>query len=449
MLAFSALLVSQHAVAQATGEIWVVPIETEITGATTTFVRERVRQANAEQPQALVFYLNTPGGAVDAMQDIVGIILHDTRVPTIAVVQNAFSAGALIAMAAERLAMLPGSAIGAALPIQVTPTGISNVDEKFSSALRGEFRSVAETRGRNARVAEGMVDDKLDLPGISAPGELITLTSEQAVTFEIADIRATSLTNALELFGYRGFELKRLGPTLTERVSSFLSQPLIASALLVLGLGGLLLELFSPGFGVPGILGLIFLVLFAVAAYFGSPATALDITILVAGVVLIVIELVVLPGFGVAGVLGLAAIVVAIMRIFQEAALPMLGYTVVFGGALLMFLLWAFPHSKVAGVLRLSTRLGGGTADLSDPSKPGPHQFLGQEGVASSDLRPAGVVRFGDERIDVVSEGEFISAGSTVRVIAADSNRLVVRLVQPQSEGPSADGVSQEESIDG
>lgn len=449
MLACCAVFSFSTAAAQATGEIWVVPIETEITGATTSFVRERVKQANAAQPQALVFYLNTPGGAVDAMQDIVGMILHDTHVPTIAVVQNAFSAGALIAMAAERLAMLPGSAIGAALPIQVTPTGITNVDEKFSSALRGEFRSVAETRGRNARVAEGMVDDKLDLPGISAPGELITLTSEQAVTFEIADIRATSLTNALELFGYRGFELHRLEPTLTERVAGFLSQPLIASALLVLGLGGLLLELFSPGFGVPGILGLVFLVLFAVAAYFGSPATALDITILVAGVVLIVIELVVLPGFGVAGVLGIAAIIVAIVRIFQEAALPMLGYTVVFGGALLLFLLWAFPHSKVAGALRLSTRLGGGTADLADPDKPGPHQFIGKTGIASSDLRPAGVVRFGDERVDVVSEGEFITAGSTVTVIAADSNRLVVRLVQPQAEEPSTDGASQEGSIDG
>lgn len=426
--------------AQTNTEVWVVPIETEITSATTVFVRERIKLANEEQPQALVFYLNTPGGAVDAMQSIVGLILHEARVPTIAVVQNAFSAGALIAMSAEKLAMLPGSSIGAALPIQVTPTGITNVDEKFTSALRGEFRSVAEARNRNARVAEGMVDDKLDLPGISAPGELITLTSAQAVTHGIADVEANSLNQALEAFGYRGFTVKHLEPTLTEKVSIFLSQPLVAAALLVLGLGGLLLELFSPGFGVPGIIGVIFLSLFAVAAYFGSPASTLDISILVAGVVLIVIELVVLPGFGVAGILGLAAIVVAIVRIFQGNALPVLGYTVVFGGVLLMFLLWAFPHSNIAGALRLSTRVGGGTADLMDPSKPGPHQYLHQEGIASSDLRPAGVVRFGQERVDVVSEGEFIPAGSTVKVIAADANRLVVRLVDSSSEASNTVG---------
>lgn len=428
------LLVVSWGAAQSNTEVWVVPIETEITSATTRFVRERVKLANEEQPQALVFYLNTPGGAVDAMQDIVGIILHETRVPSIAVVQNAFSAGALIAMSAEKLAMLPGSSIGAALPIQLTPTGIANVDEKFSSALRGEFRSVAEARNRNARVAEGMVDDKLDLPGISAPGELITLTSEQAVEHGIADVRANSLTAALEAFGYRGYTIERLEPTLTEQVSIFLSQPLIAAALLVLGLGGLLLEIFTPGFGVPGIIGIVFLALFAIATYFGSPASTLDISILVAGVVLIVIELVVLPGFGVAGILGLAAIVVAIMRIFQDSALPVIGYTVVIGGALLVFLLWAFPHSKVAGRLRLTTRVGGGTAELMDPDKPGPHRYLGHEGIASSDLRPAGVVRFEQDRVDVVSEGEFIPAGSTVKVIATDANRLVVRLVATPTE---------------
>src|SRR5690606_7620433 len=125
-----------------------------------------------------------------AMQDIVGIILHQTSVPSLAVVQNAFSAGALIAMSAERLAMLPGSSIGAALPILATPTGIAPVDEKFSSALRGEFRSVAEARGRNPQVAEGMVDERIEIPGLSTATELITLTASQAVEHGIADLQA-------------------------------------------------------------------------------------------------------------------------------------------------------------------------------------------------------------------------------------------------------------------
>lgn len=137
LVALLAALVLGAPASAATNEVWVVPIDGEISAATTAFVRNRVNQANEDQPLALVLYLDTPGGAVAAMQDIVGIVLHDARVPTIAVVQNAFSAGALVAMSAEHLAMLPGSSIGAALPILSTPTGIQTVDEKFSSALRG------------------------------------------------------------------------------------------------------------------------------------------------------------------------------------------------------------------------------------------------------------------------------------------------------------------------
>ena len=132
------------------------------------------------------------------MQDIVGIILHDTRVPSMAVVQNAFSAGALIAMSAERLAMLPGSSIGAALPIIATPTGIAPVDEKFSSALRGEFRSVAEARGRNAQWPEAWRRSAAR-PRPVYSNELVT-PRPPAVNPGIADIQASTLQDALEQF---------------------------------------------------------------------------------------------------------------------------------------------------------------------------------------------------------------------------------------------------------
>src|SRR5690606_36307695 len=201
-----------------------------------------------------------------AMQDIVGIILHQTSVPSLAVVQNAFSAGALIAMSAERLAMLPGSSIGAALPILATPTGIAPVDEKFSSALRGEFRSVAEARGRNPQVAEGMVDELIEIPGLSTASELITLTAAQAVEYGIADSQAGTLQQALADFGYGGVAIERMEPSLTERLGGFLAQPLISAALLVIGIGGLLIEIFSPGFGLPGAIGILALAAIAMAA---------------------------------------------------------------------------------------------------------------------------------------------------------------------------------------
>src|SRR5690606_7380598 len=210
--------VAQPAPAGVLNEVWLVPVEGEISAATTAFLQSRVARANDARPLALVLYVDTPGGSVDAMRDIVGLILHQAQVPTIAVVQNAFSAGALIAMSAERLAMLPGSSIGAALPILATPTGIASVDEKSSSAPRGEVRSVAEARGRNAQVAEGMVDERIEIPGLSTATELVTLTAAQAVTHDIADIQASTLQDALEQFGYGGVTITRLEPSLTERL---------------------------------------------------------------------------------------------------------------------------------------------------------------------------------------------------------------------------------------
>ncbi len=417
----------------ATNEVWVVPIDTEITSATTAFVRNRVKLANDEQPLALVFYLDTPGGAVSAMQDIVGIILHDTNVPTIAVVQNAFSAGALIAMSAEHLAMLPGASIGAALPILSTPTGIQAVDEKFSSALRGEFRSVAEARGRNPVVAEGMVDAKVEIPGLSTSSELVTLTSKQAVEFGIADTEARTVDAALATFGFAGAKTVRLEPGLAERLAGILSRPLIAAALIVLGIGGLLIEAFTPGFGVPGAIGLIALVVFAAATYFANPLGLVDVAILVVGVVLLAVEVFVIPGFGVAGVLGIAAIVVALIRILEEGVVPVLGYSVLFSGVLLAVLLWLLPNSRLASAFRLTTRIAtpdGGGLQFQGGRK----DLVGQDGVALSDLRPAGVARFGNDRVDVVSEGDFVNAGTPVHVLRVEGNRITVRsLAEPTS----------------
>lgn len=430
-------------------EVWVLPIDSEINAATTAFVRSRIARANEEGPLALVFLLDTPGGAVNAMQEIVGLILHEVRVPTMAVVQNAFSAGALIAMSAERLAMLPGSSIGAALPILSTPTGIAPVDEKFSSALRGEFRSVAEARGRNPQVAEGMVDERIEIPGLSTANELITLTAAQAVEHGIADTQAASLPDALQQFGYGGVRVLRLERTTTERLGGFLAQPLIAAALLVIGIGGLLIEIFSPGFGVPGAIGVIALALFAGAAFVATPAGVFDIALLVIGVLLLAAEVLILPGFGVAGVLGIAAVLVAVVRIFQDSSVSVLGYGALFGGVLLAVLLWMLPNSRIASAFRLQTRLSTpsgptvafGAADRSD--------LIGAVGTASSDLRPAGVARFGSERVDVVSEGEFIPAGTLLRVIRSEGNRITVR-AEAQTQGESASaGETSEGAADG
>jgi membrane-bound serine protease (ClpP class) len=408
--------------------IWLIPIDTDITPATAQFVSSRVERANEEGPLELVFVIDTPGGQVSAMERIVESILNDARLPTIAVVENAFSAGALIAMSAEHLAMLPGSSIGAALPIAISPVGVSPVEEKLSSAMRGQFRSVAEARGRNARVAEAMVDQRIEIPGLSTSEELLTLTASQAVEHGIADLQAATLEDALESFGYGGVRIERIERNLSERVAGSLANPVVAAILLVLGVGGILLEAFTPGFGIPGGIGVVALALLAAGAYLATPAGTVDVLLVILGLLLIALEVLVIPGFGVAGLLGLAALGAGVFRIFQDDFLAVIGWSALFGSIMLGLALWLLPNLRIASPLMLKTRLTSRPAEATGALPSGPYDhLLGKSGVASSDLRPAGVARVAGERVDVVTQGDFVSAGSPIEVFRVEGNRIVVR----------------------
>jgi len=430
-----ALLASLPAWGQ-TPMVWVVPITGEITPATAQFVRMRVERANREQPLALVFEIYTPGGRVDAMGEIVDIILQRALVPTVAVVRDAFSAGALIAMSAEQLVMLPGSSIGAALPVvldPLAPLGLSPADEKIQSAMRAQFRSVAMARGRNADVAEAMVTPR-EIPGLTTAQELVTLSATQAVQHGIADLEARTLREALEQLGYGGVTVERLEPTMLERAAQALTSPLVAAVLLAIGVIGILIELFTPGVGIPGAVGVLALLLFFSGAFIATPAGLFDLVLVIVGLILIVVELLLLPGFGIAGILGLGALLFALFRIFQEGTVYMLGYTVVFGGLLLALAFWFLPNFRLGRALMLSTRLKNGLSSVPAGSgaKPtiGFDHLLGQQGIATSDLRPAGVARFGHQRVDVVTEGDFIISGTVIEVLSVEGNRVTVRAVE-------------------
>jgi len=441
LLTVLALLLTGKSVLAQDDSVWVIPVEGEINSATAQYISSRIADANEERPLALLFHIDTPGGLVSAMEDIVDAILTQAEVPTLAVVRNAFSAGALIAMSAQQLAMLPGAAIGAAMPVAISPVGTASpVDTKTTSAMRGLFRSVAEARGRNALLAEAMVDAAIDVPGLAVSGELLTLTAAQAVDNGIADIQATTLQDALEQFGYGGAPLTWLEPTLTERISGWLSQPIVAALLLVIGIGGLVIELFSPGFGIPGGLGVIALALFGLTAIFSTPAGTIDMVLLVLGVILIMVEVFILPGTFVPAILGIAAIVTALIRVFQEQSIAVLGWSTLFGSALLVALFWLFPRSRLVSGLRLETRLapGGTAAYLQEAAEP--VSLVGKRGTAQSDLRPAGVARIDGTRVDVVTQGEWVRAGSEIEVLSVQGNRIVVRPYEEEvttgSNGP-------------
>ena len=410
--------------AQAQRPVWVVPIEGVISPAMAQFVETRLDEAATEQPLAVVFEIDTPGGSVAAAEKIANSILN-AGVPTIAVANQALSAGALIAMSAEQLAMLPGGTIGAATAIN----GITGekASEKINSAWRGQFRSVAEARNRNARVAEGMVSERIEVPGLSTKEELITLTAAQAVEYKIANLQADSLRGALGQLGYGDVALQRLEPSPWERFAGALTNPLLAAALLAVGVIGVAIEIFTPGFGIPGGVGIVALLLFVAGSFAASPPGILDVALILGGLILVALELFVIPGFGVAGVLGFATLAWGIARIFQGNTLTMLGYTTLIGAALFGLALWLLPNSRLMRPLTLSARLSASPKEETLLTPQSPHDLLGQTGTALTDLRPAGTIHIDKLRVDVVTEGSYIARGSEVEVVRVEGNRVTVR----------------------
>jgi membrane-bound serine protease (ClpP class) len=393
------------------------------------YIQRVIEQAQAAGADAVVLDIETPGGRVDAAQQIVKAIVG-AEVPVHALVNvHAWSAGAMIALAADSIYMMPGSSIGAATPVGGTG---EKAPEKIVSAMRGEFRALAERRGLDPRIAEAMVDEEIGLPGVVEKGKLLTLTAGEAVRLRVATAEVTSLSALLERLGLGNAEVTTVGINWAEHVVRFLSHPMVAPLLLSVGMLGILMEIKTPSFGIAGAVGLT-----SLAAFFGSHlivglAGWEEVILLVAGLVAVGVEIFLVPGFGVAGILGILLIgssvfltLIGNLPTWADVARAsgVIMTTGVIVIAMMYTLLRIMPRTtRTRGIfLRAATERAAGY--ISAPER---EELVGREGVAVTDLHPSGVVLIGDERVDVVSDAGFVAKGSRVRIVRAEGYRLVV-----------------------
>ena len=290
--------------------VYTVPIQGEIEPGLAAFVARGL--ALAERSNGVVLLeINTFGGRVDAATEIKDLVFK-AEVPVIAYVsERAWSAGALIALSAPKIAMAPGSSMGAAEP--------RPMEEKTVSAVRAEFEATAERWGRDRRLAAAMVDASVVVEGLSEEGKILTLSAQDAVEYGMADLVAGSVHQVLSELGYESYELVRLEPHWAESIARFLTNSTISSLLLTLGFLGLVFEVMSPGWGVPGTAGLICLALFFGGRYVAGLMGWEAILLFLVGLVLILLEIFVIPGFGVAGVLGMISVMSHCRSLWRSA----------------------------------------------------------------------------------------------------------------------------------
>ncbi|HEV2107758.1 MAG TPA: NfeD family protein, partial [Thermomicrobiales bacterium] len=432
---------------------------------------QRVLDEAAETNSPVILNIDTPGGRLDAVLQMQDALL-DSEVRTIAFVnRTAFSAGALIAISAEEIYMVPGAVMGAATPIEGA-TG-ETASEKVISAVRKTFKTTAEVRGRNPEVAEAMVDPEVAIDGLVERGELLTLTDTEAAAWGYADGVVANRAALLEATGLAGQPIEETSPSLAESIVRFITNPVVSSLLI---LGAILLivgDALVGGFGIVGGVGLGMLALFFFGYQLAGLAGWEDLALIVLGLLLLGVEIFVVPGFGVPGVLGLAALLGGLVMTMlgrdiqtsdqiQRAALTV-GVSLVLAIVAVIALLMLVPRSRRAGALVLQAELAGPSVPAGTPftrSSPGkrstwlgrlfgggedleqssdhvawprettPVTLLGKRGTALSDLRPGGIADIDGQRVDVVSEGGYIRSGEAIEVVADERYRRVVRRVK-------------------
>jgi membrane-bound serine protease (ClpP class) len=430
LLTLALLATSWLEIQAQTAAVYRIPVTGVVENGLAPFVARSIKEAESSGAAAAFLDIDTPGGRIDAAEHIADAV-RGARIPVYGYVNpRAYSAGALIAISTNGIYMRPGAVIGAATPVDGEGTKAS---EKMVSAMRAEFRSMAEQRGLDPKLAEAMVDENVEIPGVVKKGQLLTLSTNEAVRLKFAKAQVADEAALLRAIGFPGAQVITTEPNWAEGIVRFLTNPLVAPLLLSLGILGLVLEIKTGAFGLGGILSLTSLGLFFGSSFILGLAGWEEILLLGLGAIALAVEVFVLPGFGVAGVVGTLAIVASMVLAMMGArpstgdvaqALAVLGASLFITMAVIYAWLRHLPNSGRFSGLLLRGSVHKSQGFVSAPNR---GDLIGLDGVAVTDLRPSGTARVGEERIDVVTEGEYVPQGSRVQVVQSDGYRHVVR----------------------
>ncbi|MFH0899748.1 MAG: NfeD family protein [Pseudomonadota bacterium] len=404
---------------------------------------------NQRAGELVVLDINTLGGRIDAAIEIRDALLRASGRTVCWINPRAISAGALIALACDVIAVSPGGTIGAATPVQIGKEGMEPVEEKVVSYMRKEMRSTAEAKGRRGDIAEAMVDADVEIPGLDEKGKLLTLDSNEALSWGYAEIKAA---NEAELFDRLGRAttppMQRPKLSWAERIARFISDPTVSSLLMTLGILGILIEFYAPGHLVSAAAGVSLLAIFFFGPHVVKLAGWEEILLFAVGVVLIVVEVTV-PGHIVPGILGalavLGALTLSLVNLktvpievawkagWVTGALTKVLGSIFFSGLAMLVMCRFLPESAFGRRIVLSSAIRGAATSAIN-SQLASH--VGAQAIAATDLHPAGKVLVeGDRRVEAVAERGYVARGRKVLVLRADGNRLVVREIETEGGG--------------
>ncbi|WP_240510197.1 NfeD family protein [Virgibacillus profundi] len=403
--------------------VYFIPIEKEVERGLQAFLARTTQEAIEEGADHIVFEIDTPGGRVDSAGQIGGII-QDLDIPTTSfIVNQALSAGSYIALFSDTIYMKPHATMGASGVINQDGTA---ADKKAQSAWLEAMRSAAESQGRDPLYAAAMADMEIDLPEYGAPeGKFLTLGPSDAVEVGYSKGIVDDRVELLHELGLSNATVVEKETTFAEELARFLTNPVVIPILLSLASLGLIVELYSPGFGIPGIMGLVSLLLFFYGHIVAGLAGMEAVILLIIGIVLIIAEFFV-PG-GIVGLLGVGAVIGSLFMSGYDLGHMSMSIGIAFIVALAAAVILFKRIGMDKGVFRHIILKDQTTTELGYVSSVNRLELIGLEGIAATPLRPSGTAVFDDERLDVVSEGGFIEANKNIKVVKVEGVRIVVR----------------------
>ena len=431
------------------GPVIVVPIRTEISGAQFFFLRRALKDAERRHASAIVLDMDTYGGEVKAAIDSMDALMK-TQVPTFTFINDkAISAGSMIALATQKIYMAPTAVIGAAAPVMAGGEDLAKtMADKTVSMLSAKVRAAAQKNGHNAEIAEAFIHKEKELKigdvTIDRADSLLTLSAEEAATYYngkplLAAGMVGTIAELLTSAGLRG-AVERLEPTGFEHLAFWITA--LSPLLLLGGMIGAYIEFKTPGFGVPGVIGLSCFALFFAGHFIAGLAGWEVVACFAIGVALVIGELFLHPGTVIPGLVGalmmFGALVWAMIDRYPSQPLwptedmllrPIINVAIaiVGAGALIAVLVKYLPASPLYRRIALVSALpGSGDAAVLESTR---GVNAGMTGSARTTLRPSGKADFGGHSVDVVTDGDFIEAGATVRVILVEGARVVVEVV--------------------
>jgi len=448
--------------------VFVIPIRGMIDAGLVSLVRRSLTDAENQGAQAMILEIDTLGGRVDSALEIRDRIF-DTRIKTIAYINHrAISAGALIALSCQSIVVAPGSSIGAATPILISPVGAETGSEKEISFVRAEFATTAERNHHNKLIAEAMVDPDVELytrttasgieiiqgpphadqrkpPGqtpqtelLIAKGKLLTLSGQEALKLKLAEYEAPRLGQVLDLYKLRDGPLVTAEINWSESLARFLTHPIVSGLLLTFGVLGIIYELKIPGWGVSGTVGVICLALFFGAHLLVGLAEWVEVLLFAVGIALLIAEIFFIPGFGAAGIIGIACILLSLYLSLVRSPVPRYSWEIQqfrlamftffwFACGLLVLLVLTWNLLPRTPLYSRIVQTGEERAELGFTAEARHiESYLGKTGRTVTILRPAGRARFEGKLVDVISDGEYVPPNTLVRVIDVTGNRIVV-----------------------